>query len=179
MRVTVLVDFFKETHMRNGISFFSKHFLQVLNLKIRVTKFLRISLLHFTWAQQLNIWSMSFSILDHRADRKAGLLPVTGMDTLPGPLNFISPPWRLVELLLVGNCESCSTLSAFLRLLRKLFLALSNTDSTMTSNIPRLWNTWRAVPTYRCITVNGTCIQYNVENYVPEFDSVPLNLYVA
>lgn len=101
----------------------------------------------FTCEQQLKIWSMSFSMLDHKADRKAGLLPVTGIDTRPGPLNLVSFPWRLLELLLVDNCDSCSMLSAFRRLVRKLFLAFSNTDSTVDSKIPRLWNTCRAVPT--------------------------------
>lgn len=101
-----------------------------------------------TWAQLLNIWSINLSILDQRAVRNAGLLPVTGIATLPGPLNLPSTWWRLFTLLLVESCDSCSTSRARFNPLWRVSLAFSKTDSTIDSRFPKLWNTCRAVPTY-------------------------------
>ena len=110
-----------------------------------------------TCAQPLNIWSISFSILVHKAALKAGLLPVIGMETLPGPLNLA---FWLTEV--GGSCDDkLSTSSAFFKLLRRFSLALSKTDSTVDCSIPKWWNTCKATPTWK----------FNLWSYQPNSQS--------
>lgn len=87
-------------------------------------------------------------MFDQRAVRNAGLLPVTGIATRPGPLNLPSIELRLFELLVVDMFDNCSTSRARFNALCRVSRAFSNTDSTVGCSKPKLWKTCKAVPTY-------------------------------